>query len=295
MNGGFQVAMATGCKRALPVVVALAFVWGGPGIARAVDGVTEIDETRAEAGGVTPGDAPGLPVTITQPGAYRLTSNLLVKDGAMPAQDTTAIEVVGAGVTIDLNGFGILGKTTCFLGVCDFPGSGVGVDASTAEDIRVVNGSVRGMGGDGIVLGTSGSAQRLILFSNGGDGIKAGTASTVSNSLVLNNGGSGIVISDDAVRVECNIVASNGGDGVTAAMGTTVEGNVVISNQEDGIEVLGSGLVEDNVSAQNEGVGIKLDDNSGILRNLITGNTGGELLGGALLGGNLCGAALCAP
>ena len=37
----------------------------------AVDGVILIDQTKALAGNVTPGDTPGFPVTISLPGSYR--------------------------------------------------------------------------------------------------------------------------------------------------------------------------------------------------------------------------------
>ena len=56
------------------------------GSALAIDGVILIDQNKALAGNVTPGDAPGFPVTITLPGSYRLSSNLIV-----PNADTTAI------------------------------------------------------------------------------------------------------------------------------------------------------------------------------------------------------------
>ena len=44
--------------------------------ALAVDGVLEINQTCAVQTGCFAGDSPGFPVTITQPGSYRLTSNL---------------------------------------------------------------------------------------------------------------------------------------------------------------------------------------------------------------------------
>ena len=44
----------------------------------AVDGIVLIDQNRALAGNVTPGDAPGFPVTLSQPGSYRLSGNLRV-------------------------------------------------------------------------------------------------------------------------------------------------------------------------------------------------------------------------
>jgi hypothetical protein len=67
----------------------------------AVDGIVLIDQTRALVGGVTPGDAPGFPVSITRAGSYRLSSNLVV-----PA-DGRAIAISAPNVTMDLNGFSI--------------------------------------------------------------------------------------------------------------------------------------------------------------------------------------------
>ena len=46
--------------------------------ALAVDGVIEINQARAMAGGITAGDNPGFPVNLTESGSYRLTSDLTV-------------------------------------------------------------------------------------------------------------------------------------------------------------------------------------------------------------------------
>lgn len=262
--------------------------------APAIDGVTEIDDARVVAGGVTPGDLPGLPVTITLPGAYRLTSNLLVRDGAVPAQDTTAIEVVTVDVTIDLNGFSIIGKTTCALHVCDLVGAGIGVDATTGENTRVFGGFIRGMGGAGVALGSSSSADRLVVLSNGGAGIVVRTGSSVTRCFVFSNGGAGVAASDTAVRVEGNVVAVNGLVGIAVASGRVV-GNLVASSATDGIAVASGGLVEANLVIQNDSVGVRLDSASGARHNLSTGNDGGDLTGGVSLGGNLCGTTLCLP
>src|SRR5882762_4507455 len=72
------------------------------------DGVVLIDQNRALAGNVTPGDAPGFPVTISQPGSYRLSGNLTVPD-----INTTAIQITADFVTLDLNGFSIVGQNVC--------------------------------------------------------------------------------------------------------------------------------------------------------------------------------------
>ena len=48
----------------------------------AVDGVIEINDARARAGQVTPGDNAGYPVVINEPGSYRLTGNLELRTNA---------------------------------------------------------------------------------------------------------------------------------------------------------------------------------------------------------------------
>jgi len=53
----------------------------------------KIDQDKAIAGGVTPGDAPGFPITLTQPGRYVLTSNLY------PPADTDGIEIKSHDIT----------------------------------------------------------------------------------------------------------------------------------------------------------------------------------------------------
>ncbi|MCK7510597.1 MAG: hypothetical protein MZV70_45425 [Desulfobacterales bacterium] len=88
------------------LALALGLLGAGAG-ARAADGVIEINQARALAGGITLGDTPGFPVAITQPGGYRLTGNLEIGAGV------TAIEIAARDVTIDLHGFAILGPTSC--------------------------------------------------------------------------------------------------------------------------------------------------------------------------------------
>jgi hypothetical protein len=61
----------------------------------AADGVVLIDQNRALAGGVTPGDAPGFPVTISQHGSYRLSGNLTVSD-----TNTNVVDIVTDNVPL---------------------------------------------------------------------------------------------------------------------------------------------------------------------------------------------------
>lgn len=103
--------------RVLPVVIAISCKLYG------VDGVVLINQANALAGNVTPGDTAGFPVTISQPGSYRLSGNLTVPDA-----NTNAIEIASNNVSIDLNGFSIIGPTVCnSIGVCTNTGKGIGI------------------------------------------------------------------------------------------------------------------------------------------------------------------------
>lgn len=83
-------------------MVALGIVLGLGALAPrggAVDGVVEINQDSALAGGVTPGDSPGFPITLSQAGSYVLTSNLVLNSGGVHG-----IELTASHVTLDLNG-----------------------------------------------------------------------------------------------------------------------------------------------------------------------------------------------
>ena len=80
-----------------------------PLLAHAADGVYEINQDCAVVGCFA-GDTPGFPVTISQPGRYVLTSNL-VASGAV-----SSVQMIDGGasfVDLDLNGFTLEGGQTC--------------------------------------------------------------------------------------------------------------------------------------------------------------------------------------
>jgi hypothetical protein len=189
--------------------------------AYAVDGVIEINQARVKAGGGH------FPFMITQPGSYRLTSNLDVTETAarmtgVAAENTTAIQVTADNVTIDLNGFMIIGPTVCTgFGSsisCTPTGSGIGIDAhGFLSNAAVMNGTVRGMGSDGVVLSFKDSqAEKIRALSNGGNGILG--ASVATGCTADQNGGGGI---GAAAGVVANCTAdNNGGIGIGAGNGT---------------------------------------------------------------------------
>jgi hypothetical protein len=141
--------------------------------AHAADGVIEINQARALAGGVSPGDTPGFPVTISRSGSYRLTGNLDFTGFA-------GIVLTAPHVTIDLNGFVIevSGPGTC--GICDPDSQG----ATT-----IINGTVVVYGGGYGVKVAGGSrveAVNMTSYNQTGSvvGISVGGAGIVTRCIV---------------------------------------------------------------------------------------------------------------
>jgi hypothetical protein len=196
----------------------------------AVDGVVLIDQNRALAGNVTPGDSAGFPVTISVAGSYRLAGNLTV-----PNANTTALSITADNVTIDLNGFSIVGPTVCSGNplFCSPTGTGVGVDARSQFSITVINGSVRGMGNTGIYAGYGAHIEKVSVMSNGQDGI-AVSGGSVSGSTALYNGRTGITANLSVISG--NSATFNGGDGIVAFVGT-VSGNIAGENARFGFNL----------------------------------------------------------
>lgn len=242
----------------------------------AVDGVVLIDQNRVLSGNVTPGDAPGFPLTISQPGSYRLAGNLTV-----PNANTGAIEITANGVTIDLNGFVIKGVTVCSYDSqgsstvqCNLTGTGVGISFPGGSEIgpngyvEVTNGTISGMGSHGVRLNTvSGNTQvsRVRLIGNGGSGVVA--AGVVSDCIADGNGGIGI-----------------------AASGV-IRNSVAVANGEDGFRIISStGTVLGNFSTLNGGFGLRFLSaaSGGYGQNVVVANRGGTVSNGLQLSGNVC-------
>jgi hypothetical protein len=236
----------------------------------AVDGVIEINQAAVFAGNITPGDMPGFPAVLTRPGSYRLTGNLDVtkqQDGSPQSnpQNVTAILVEAQDVTVDLNGFEIMGPVSCF--PCNpTGGSGKGVDASSsARRTAVLNGSIRGMGSDGVDL-ASGTVEQVRAFVNAGRGIGV-EKGAVRNCFAQSNGGDGI---EAQGVIAGNHVESSGDDGIVSSFGA-LTGNTALTNDGDGISATNSTVVQ-NASSGNGDFGLNGDANTGYSNNVFNGN-----------------------
>lgn len=239
----------------------MAFLLLGATVAHAGDGRIEINQARAMAGGVSPLDLPGFPVTLDANSSYVLTGDLY----AGPA---TGLSISGPvdNVTIDLNGFAIRG---------DGSGSATGI-AATGENIEIKNGTVRDFGGRGLFLQTSGRhvVRNLRVIGNGGVGIDSNGAALITDCYVQSNGGDGIEVGSSSF-VARNRVILNGGVGIDGAGGTFVQDNVIlISNTTEPALDLGTLTGVNSSGYQNNMIG--------------NGGAGGTVAGGVDMGGNLC-------
>jgi hypothetical protein len=236
-----------------------------PVTAFAVDGTILINQTNAIMGGVTPTDTPGFPVTIGQPGSYRLSSNLVVPD-----QNTTAVVILADGVTLDLNGFSIIGPTVCNghafkpttsrAPLPSSPDSGIGIIVGLFDGVSISNGTIRGMGSNGIAVGGSGvRIDRVNAIANGGNGIV--TNGITTNCTALFNLSFGISFGGTALG---DVAQANGSDGIT---GTGVaKNNQASNNGHDGIAV--RGVIADNLASGNSGSDIHAACGSTVIGNV---------------------------
>jgi len=215
----------------------------------AVDGAIEINQAKAEAGGVTPGDAPGFPVDLNLSGRYVLTSDLNVpalKDG---------IHIAAQDVTLDLNGFTVKGSGgTSTSGITvvekrnvevrngtvrDFPSRGVyfldftgPVAGSRATSGRVIDVRVMNIGVNGIDIdGTGGLVRGCTAEDNGFWGIAVTSGGMVIDSVSQNNIREGLQL-DGGTGYRGNVVSRNNGGNSNAQVsgGVDLGGNLCGTN-----------------------------------------------------------------
>lgn len=248
-------------------------------VAAASDGVIEINHASALSGGVTPGDAPGYPVTLSQGGSYRLTGNL-----NSPIA-TGAIVIEAAMVTLDLGGFMVASTNVCSgypPSSCAVSGGAAGIIAETFAGFAVVrNGGVRGMGGSCIDLrGSSSEVDQVRALGCGVDGIS--------------------MLQGGASRVTRSFAGANLRQGIDVTDGSTVEDSEVRANGQAGIHVAGTRLpvqiARNRVFDHNPGFGLNLFGTTVkpiVTRNILSGNQ--QNFGGLFtsFGDNLCHNVFC--
>jgi len=235
--------------------------------ASAAHAQASIDQSKALAGSVTPGDTPGFPVTLSVPGSYKLTGNLTVPAG----QSGINIEV--SGVTLDLNGFNIVGPNTCsrdatsYVVTCTDANSYYrGVQAGNYRSATLRNGRISGFS-IGVQMGSGSLIENLLVENNyfGVSGISVGGARTlIRNVRSQLNGLAGFYLRDALVQ------GSTAGDNGDAGFFGT------------------NSVILDSAASGNHGRGIE-GVSVAVGRSVSQDNKGGNILQSISLGGNLNG------
>ncbi|MDX2145906.1 MAG: right-handed parallel beta-helix repeat-containing protein [Planctomycetota bacterium] len=214
----------------------------GP-VASSYKTLSEVEPRIAINSTNTPGDSDTSPslFKITQPGSYYLTTNVAGVAGK------NGIEITASGVTVDLNGFDIVGVAGSLNGVVATVGG--------LEYIEVRNGSIRGWGGDGLALGGAGVDSSIVRdirsSDNAGTGILAGPGTLVSGCVASSNAGAGIAASVICVVTGCSAF-DNGGSGIVASTGSTITNCTSIANFAGGF-VFGNACTIIGCSAEGNG------------------------------------------
>jgi len=251
-----------------------------------------------------------VPFTITNPGSYYLTTNLIGSSGL------SGITISNNNVTLDLNGFAMLGVPGSLYAVA-FPNSltnvtirnglmngwrmGVHETIGNSANIVLDGLTIYGSATDGILFDSAATVKNCLCSSNAAIGISVGggeitdcTASYNINSGIELNGG-GVVRNcwsgyngNYGIEVSSGIVSgcwvqNNAWSGIQAAFqGSEIAGNTCLNNNTSasssyaGIRVEGAGnQIEGNRVSGSGFAGISVNSiyaNNIIVKNSVSGN-----------------------
>jgi hypothetical protein len=252
--------------------------------AHASDGVIEINQAILDASG-------SHTYTITEPGSYRLTSNLTQFN-----KDTHVIQILADNVTLDLNGFGISGANHCTWSYgppssvsCTGSGLGLGIWAQGKDHVTVKSGFISGMGAQCVALTTNARIIDVSASHCGHTGVQI-VSGLVSRVIAVANHLAGIYVGRGSVSD--SVSEYNGSMGIILGVGI-VRHSYIWRNVSTGVQIAGGSAIGNTIHA-NEG-GLAHYGNVSFSANSMYDNVS-DLDGGGVLvngGGNVCGAAAC--
>lgn len=252
----------------------------------------------------TPGDADSI-YKITAAGSYYLAGNVSGASGFH------GIQITASNVTLDLNGFALIGTT----------GSLDGVNIATSRGVNIVvkNGAIRSWGDCGIEMeynagnppqgrieriqadnngrsgiltefnceivdcvasenaayGFAGGPSSIYKGStarfNGSDGFYTQSAASVSNCIANSNTGRGFSLSLHSVAENCT--AESNGIGFTA-QGSLIRGCIASNSDDDGFDLFEACTITDSNAYRNTGHGIDGSNATIVSRCNVTSNDG---------------------
>jgi hypothetical protein len=200
-----------------------------------------INQTKALAGNVTSGDAPGYPVTLSQPGAYKLTSDLVVPEWSK------GVVIAAAFVTLDLNGFSIRSTNHCTSNTqsqmltCPQPNQSTAHGVESPNNHTIIrNGRIYGFSGHGISGAGGEKLEDLTVYGNaryGYVGFTPGYAEPnpghIVGSRFFSNGHMGAFARN--TLIERSQFSYNASKGLRVYGGTVID-SMIVGNLNGGFE-----------------------------------------------------------
>jgi len=186
---------------------------------------------------------------ITQPGSYYLTTNIL----GVPSGSICGISIYADNVTLDLNGFALLGNGDNYSGIWVY---------GAHTNVTILNGNISGWGNVGIFCdgGAQMRFERIMLAGNSSFGVYAPSVTQLS-------------------LVNCQAL-TNGNYGFDCGGNATFTGCCALGNRNVGFYGGTQTTLADCTASGNMGEGFSCGDNSLVNGCIATGNSGGFSCGG---------------
>jgi hypothetical protein len=210
------------------------------------------------------GDGANL-IKIDRPGSYYLSTNIIGVAGK------NGILIETNNVTLDLNGFSLLGTTGNVNGIFVI---------SAQKSISVRNGIISDWGGSGVSFINCQNVQfqNLQVFNNGAGGLTLGSRALVQDCISSSNALSGIEVGDSSIVLRCEMNANLHGL-LTTGNGIVAQDCLASSNRSSGI-LLNDGAVAAQCTANgNTTNGISVRDFSVVKGSVTFGNGSNGIVG----------------
>ena len=197
----------------------------------------------------TLGDADSL-FKITEPGSYYLAGNITGVFGK------SGIEIAASDVTLDLNGFALIGVSGTLNGI-----------SAGGSRLNIFNGTIRNWDGSGV----SGAPPRslfahLRLSDNNGNGLFVGEHCIIVDCTAARNDGYGFQTGDYTVVERCTAKA-NGIDGFRGTGFCVFKKCIAATNNGDGFRLVDS-VATECTSSSNDGDGMQVYGPSFVFNNI---------------------------
>ena len=209
-----------------------------------------------------------LPFGISQPGSYVLNSNLT------GVSSQNGINITANNVTIDLQGFELVGVPGSLHGIAHISGS--------LSGLTVRNGTIRNWGQLGISAGPGVLVDGVSFKANNG-GVFAGDGATLTNCRIEGSIGTSSILGNRAVVSKCTFDSNGSGctgcPGIQVGQDSTVTETVARNN--GGIEIqAGTGSTLENCTADGNGTagfGISVGEGSKVSNCTVRNNGNAEI------------------